>query len=352
MQASRPYPVFDGHNDTLLKLELQAGTPKDGSFIDGNPFTHIDLPRAREGGFAGGLFAMFVPSVVARNGELSFNPADPANFAEIDQQTALGLTLRLVARAERLARASKGGISIVRSTAETRAAIDAGRLAVMLHIEGAEAIDTDFVALEVLRAAGLRSLGPVWSRSNAFGHGTPMACPSSPDTGPGLTDAGKALVTACNELKIQIDLSHITEKGFWDVAKLSDAPLVASHSNAHAISPSARNLTDNQLAAIAESRGLVGLNFHTGFLRPDGRATSDTPVELMVRHLDHMLSILGEDGVAIGSDFDGCLVPKEIRDAAGLPKLTAAMEAAGYGRELIEKICWKNWLSVLERAGI
>ena len=139
--------------------------------------------------------------------------------------------------------------------------------AAVLHMEGCEAIDADLSALEIFYAAGLRSLGPVWSRNNIFGHGVPFAFPMSPDTGPGLTDAGKRLVKECNRLGVLIDLAHLTEKGFWDVARLSDQPLVVSHSNVHAITPVARNLTDRQLDAVRESKGLVGLNFAVGMLR-------------------------------------------------------------------------------------
>jgi microsomal dipeptidase-like Zn-dependent dipeptidase len=119
-----------------------------------------------------------------------------------------------------------------------------------------------------LAVTGLRSLGPVWSLSNAFGHGVPFLCPSSPDTGPGLTDVGKELTRACNRLRILIDLSHLNERGFWDVAAISKAPLVATHSNAHALSPHSRNLTDKQLTAIGETGGMVGVNFATSYLRP------------------------------------------------------------------------------------
>ena len=159
--------------------------------------------------------------------------------------------------------------------------------------------------LDVLYAAGLRSLGPVWSRPNVFGHGVPFRCPSSPDTGPGLTDLGKALIGACNRLRIMIDLSHLNESGFWDVAAISDAPLVATHSNAHAISPHSRNLTDKQLAAIRETGGMVGVNFAVSFLRPDGRHDKDTPADLIVQHVEYLLEHVGEDGVGLGSDFDG-----------------------------------------------
>jgi membrane dipeptidase len=217
----------------------------------------------------------------------------------------------------------------------------------VLHIEGAEAIDPNFEILDVLYAAGLRSLGPVWSRSNAFGHGVPFLCPSSPDTGPGLTDLGKELIRRCNQLRILIDLSHINERGFWDVAAISNAPLVATHSNAHALSLHSRNLTDRQLAAIRETGGLVGVNFAISFLRPDGSRDADTPVELVVDHVEYILKHVGEDGIGIGSDFDGAMIPTGIRDAAGLQNLVGVMRARGFDKLLIEKICFRNWLRVL-----
>src|SRR5690606_11069084 len=114
-----------------------------------------------------------------------------------------------------------------------------------------------------------------------------------PDVGPGLSASGKALVRACNELGILIDMSHLNEKGFWDVAELSDAPLVASHSNVYTLSNSARNLTDRQLDAVKVSNGIVGLNFHCSFLREDGRVDADTPLETLVRHVDYMVERMG-----------------------------------------------------------
>lgn len=217
----------------------------------------------------------------------------------------------------------------------------------LMHIEGAEAIDGDFKALEVLYSAGLRSIGPVWSRNNIFAEGVPMGFPGSPDIGNGLTDKGIELVKRCNQMGVMIDLSHLNEKGFWDVAKTSDAPLVATHSNVHEICPSPRNLTDQQLAAIAESKGVVGLNYHVGFLRPDGNRNTETDLEIMIRHLSYLVEKLGEKGVALGSDFDGCLVPKEIGDVAGNTALIKAMEKAQFGEALIRRICFENWCDLL-----
>ena len=203
--------------------------------------------------------------------------------------------------------------------------------------------------LEVFYRAGLRSLGIVWSRPTIFAHGVPIAFPSSPDIGPGLTDAGKRLVRRCNELGILIDLSHMNEKGFWDVAALSDAPLVATHSNVHALCPISRNLTDKQLDAIKASDGMVGLNFATGFLNEDGSWDADRPLDVMVRHLDYLVERLGENRVGLGSDYDGARVPEAVGDVSKLPNLTAALQAAGYNDALLHKLTHQNWLRVLRK---
>ena len=346
-------PVFDGHNDTLLKLYLSPQVDKEKLFLEGSPADwHIDLPRAKKGGFAGGMFAIFPPPQQERK----HKPGDPVPMPGNDEPLPPQLpmndarvsTLGMVSILLRLERT--GALTVCRSAADIRAAMALGSLAVVFHIEGAEAIDPDLAMLDVLHAAGLRSLGLVWSRPNAFGHGVPFRFPASPDIGDGLTDAGKALVRACNRLKIQIDLTHLNEKGFRDVAALSDAPLVATHSNVHAICASARNLTEWQLGAIRESRGMVGLNFATGFLNPKGPSGRGADIEMMVRHVDALLEALGEDGVGLGSDFDGAPIPAEIGDVSGLPRLIEAFDKQGYGRELIEKIAWKNWVNILERS--
>lgn len=349
-----PQRVFDGHNDVLLRLWQNDRTG--GSFVGGTSAGHIDLPRARQGGLVGGLFATFVPPgpIPPRGGEgRSSVPRvrGPAGspLAEVAQEDALSVTLGQLAVAQRLARRSEGALTIARSVHGIESAIAAGQFAAVLHLEGAEAIDRDFDALEVLYAAGVRSIGPVWSRPTIFGTGVPFRFPSSPDLGEGLTDAGIALVRACNGLGIMVDCSHMNEKSFWDVARVSGHPLVATHSNAHAVCGVSRNLTDAQMDAVRDSEGVVGLNFATFFLRPDGKRERETPLSVMTRHLDHMLNKLGPKGVALGSDFDGAPPPKAIGDVAGLPHLVAAMRAAGYGDDLIDAICYRNWLSVLGR---
>jgi membrane dipeptidase len=258
-------------------------------------------------------------------------------------------TLEMAALLFRIERESQGKFKVCRTTGEIRDCLAKGVMAAILHIEGAEAIDENFKTLDVLYESGLRSLGPVWSRSNIFGHGVPFRFPSTGDTGDGLTAAGQNLIRHCNERRLLIDLSHLNEKGFWGAAKLSKAPLVATHSNAHAICPSSRNLSDDQLKAVRDSGGMVGLNFASGFLREDGRWSTDTPLEIMVRHLDHMLKVAGENCVALGSDFDGARIPEGIKDATGLPNLIEALRERQYGEKLIAKIAHENWLNVLER---
>jgi membrane dipeptidase len=347
-------PIFDGHNDTLLALHLpQHSDGKIRGFFTQSDHGHIDLPRALAGGMGGGFFAIFTPSprqdVAAMPGATGEStgyalPAAP----EVDQVAALTFTISLAADLFRIEREAKGKVKVVRTVEEMAQSLANGVFAMIFHIEGAEAIDTELNALETLYQAGLRSLGIVWSRPNVFASGVPFAFPSSPDTGPGLTDAGKRLVKACNELGILVDLSHLNEKGFWDVEKLTSAPLVATHSGAHALSAASRNLTDKQLDAIRASNGVVGVNFHVGFLRADGqRDGATTPLTEIVRHLDYMVERMGIEHVALGSDFDGAVMPGDLRDVAGLPKLVAALTAAGYDEAALRQIAYGNWLRVL-----
>lgn len=342
------FPVFDGHNDLLLRLlrgEVTADAVASG-LSDG----HIDKPRAQKGGFGGGMFAIFVPSPddkAVRHDEMRNPPYDIALPTRVNEAEATEWTERGFEQIEELALA--GAIRICRTAQEIEAALPAEEMAAVIHIEGAEAIDRDFEKLNAWHARGLRSLGPVWSRDTVWGHGVPFRYPSDPDTGPGLTDAGKALIRECNRLKILVDLSHLNAKGVEDVARITDAPLVATHSNAWAVCPHSRNLTDRQLAMIRDSDGMVGINFASAFLRPDGRMESEFELDIMLRHFDHLVHGLGEDRVGLGSDFDGALVPDHIGDCAGLPNLLTALRSHGVDDGLMAKITHGNWLRVLRK---
>jgi membrane dipeptidase len=346
-------PVFDGHNDIVLKLAA-AGAGREALWLTGEGAGHLDLPRMLASGFAGGFFAVYIPSpgagdLAALERRMDAPPYDLPLPDLISHPAAQPVAVKMLGHLLWMERASQGRFRWCRNVEEIKAAMARGVVAGVLHFEGAEAIDPDLDALHLFHAMGLRSLGPVWSRPTIFGHGVPFRYPSTGDTGPGLTDAGRALVRECNRLKIMLDLSHLNEAGFRDVAKLSDAPLVASHSNAHAVCPSSRNLTDWQLGAIGASGGLAGLNLATCFLRPDGRESPEMTLDPVKRHIDHMLRLAGEDHVGIGSDFDGATVPQDIAGVEGLPVLVQAMREMGLGEALIAKIAHGNWLRVLER---
>ncbi|MGF1660436.1 MAG: dipeptidase [Rubrimonas sp.] len=343
-------PVFDGHNDVLLHL-WRARDWDGAQFFAGRGDGHLDLPRARAGGLMGGFFAIYVPeeAPLAEGDEAEGALVDGPPIGPVDAAFARRATHEIAGILLRMVRARPDAIRLCRSAAEIEAAEAAGALAAILHLEGCEAIGPDLGGLEVLHAAGLRSLGPVWSRPNIFGQGVSFRFPGDAEEGGGLTPAGRDLVAACDRLGVMVDLSHLNAAGFRDVARLSSKPLVATHSNVWELSNSSRNLADWQLAAIAESRGVVGLNYAVGFLRADGRKIADTPFETMLRHLDRLVERLGEGGVALGSDFDGAEIPRALADVSGLPRLVEAMRAAGYGEALIRRICRDNWIDLLRR---
>ena len=347
--------VFDGHNDTLLSL-IRPKEDEDRDFFTRSPYGHIDLPRAQEGGLGGGFFAIFTPNPEGSISPLNYPGAQTADQpgyeiplpAMLEQPYALQFVMAMAAKLFELERTSQGAVKVTRNVEEIKTCLETGTLAMIFHIEGAEAIDENFNSLYVLYEAGLRSIGPVWSRPTIFGHGVPFRFPASPDIGPGLTDLGKALVKHCNELGIMLDLSHLNEQGFWDVAAQSNKPLVATHSGAHACAPSPRNLTDKQLDAVRDSGGVVGVVYHAGFLREDGVAdAASTTVNAIVRHVEYMVERMGIDHVALGSDFDGATMPGDLRDVAGLPKLVAALRETGYDEAALRKIAYENWLRVL-----
>jgi len=344
-------PVFDGHNDTLLDLHLpERGEGR--TFFERSGAGHLDLPRAREGGFGGGFFACWTPNPEDEWTEESAltpteNGYEVADAPPLDPVYARRTADELVRILLELEAGSGGRMRVVRTASELESCLRAGVLAAVLHFEGAENLGPDPGALEDVYEAGVRSLGLVWSRANAYGYGVPFRFPASPDTGPGLTAAGRELVRECNRLRVLLDLSHLNERGFWEVAELTEAPLVATHSNAHALCPTTRNLTDRQLDAIRDSDGMVGVNFAVGFLREDGREEEDTPIETVVRHVDYLVERLGVERVGFGSDFDGAKVPREIKDASGLPKLLGALGDRGYDDAALKRLAHENWVRVL-----
>lgn len=315
--------IVDGHNDLVARLWR------------GDEIRHVHLADAADADFAGGFFALFVPS----------------GKPELPTTDRYALPLPAPLPRDEAARVAEELYDVFRSLpvelATSPADFQPGQVAAILHLEGAEPLADDLSDLDTWHGRGLRSLGLVWSRANAFAEGVPFRFPSTPDTGPGLTAAGRELVRACNDRGILVDLSHLNEAGFWDVARLSSAPLVATHSNANAVCASSRNLTDAQLDAIGASGGVVGINFAVSFVREDGRQVAATPLEEIVRHVAYIAGRIGIDHVAFGSDFDGAVVPEALGGIAGLPRLVDALRAGGFDDESVAKVTHRNWLRVL-----
>jgi membrane dipeptidase len=337
----RVIAVFDGHNDALTSEDHEG-------IAGGRPDGHLDLPKMRAGGLRGGMFAIAITDHDARerprkrdDGVLEF-----ALAGRIDHAVAAADAAAAAGRLFALER--DGLIRVGRTVGDLDAARDDdGPPVAVLHIEGAEPIDAGLESLDLWHAAGLRSIGPVWSRPNAFGHGVPFIFPSSPDTGPGLTEAGRALVRRCADLGILVDLSHLNEAGFWDVAGIDAGPLVASHSGAHTLCAASRNLTDAQLDAIGTSGGLVGIVFACPFLRADFKDEPDTPIELIAEHARYVANRIGVEHVALGSDFDGATIPAAVGDASQMPRVLEALAKLGFTSGEVEAIAWGNWRRVL-----
>lgn len=314
----------------------------------------MDLPRAVAGGIKGGIFAIFAPpppdspdrdmklGVTITEQGYEVSPRLP-----LETSYARAYTTAVIDYFQDLEARSQGKICLVRMHADLEKFTEEDCLAAILHIEGAEAIHPGLSDLEGYYQRGVRSLGIVWSRPNAFGEGVPFRFPGSPDTGPGLTDAGKQLIRACSRLGILVDLAHINERGFWDAAEILETPLVVSHTAVHAICPSTRNLTDRQIDAVGQSGGIIGVIFEPMNIAPNGRPGAEATLADIVRHIDYVARRIGVDHVGFGSDFDGADMPAGISNASLYQNLVQALVDAGYRGTDLEKITHQNWLRVL-----
>jgi membrane dipeptidase len=342
-------PIFDGHNDTLTSV-YKPDTGPGRSFFERGDSGQLDLPRAVSGGLKGGIFAIFTPPPKSSpesaphygltTTEEGYEVALPT---PLETAYARAFTDAHLDFAHSLEAESAGRLGIVRSAGDLQRFLEQDRLAMVLHIEGAEAIEPDSSGLEHFYQKDVRSLGLVWSRPNAYGSGVPFRFPGHPDTGEGLTPAGKALVQACNRLGVVVDLVHLNERGFWDAARTSDAPLVVSHTAVHAICPSTRNLTDAQIDAVGQSGGLIGIMFEPMQIRPDGKPIHDFPLSVLARHVEYVANRIGVEHIALGSDFDGAGMPDRLKDASALPALLQALNEMGFHGEDLEKIAYRNW---------
>jgi membrane dipeptidase len=334
-------PVFDGHHDALTRKDHDR-------LVTGRDGGHLDLPRAAAGGLVASMWAIFCSGPAGVT--IDFEPQEGGGY-DIPLEPELAhdaAAAEAIAAAGRLLALERGGhLRVVRGVDDLDAAAAGGPPAAVMHLEGAECIDEGLEALDAWHALGLRSLGPVWSRPNRFGHGVPFKFPHSPDTGDGLTDAGRALVRKCNAYKIAVDVSHLNARGFWDVVELTDAPVIASHCGAHAVAPASRNLTEDQLDAVGASGGIVGIPYIVDFLRADGVVDTATPLSTVVAHVRHVADRIGTEHLGLGSDFDGGEIPDAIGDVAGLPRLLDALRDDGFTAAEVAQIAWGNWRRVL-----
>ncbi|HUZ02851.1 MAG TPA: dipeptidase [Thermomicrobiaceae bacterium] len=314
----RSVPIIDGHTDYLLSL-----TKTGRSFLEESSIGHVDLPRARRGNVGAMLSAVYLPG-------------------EFLPQHALSETLRTVDLLKRIVVESNGQMELVRSHRQLVDCLERGVFGAILHYEGAEAIDPDFAILRLSYELGLRSLGLVWSRPTIFAEGV-----GPTNEGRGLTGLGRELVRECNRMGILIDVSHLNEPGFWDVVEVTERPFVASHSNVRVICDHERNLTDEQIKALAGKGGLMGINYAVGFLVEGAKRGSDVPLSVLVDHIDYIVHLVGIDYVALGSDYDGAGVPESLKDVAHDGHIVEELARRGYDDAAIAKICRDNWLRVL-----
>jgi membrane dipeptidase len=226
-----------------------------------------------------------------------------------------------------------------------RAAFEKDAFASVFMFEGADPISRSLKELRVFYEAGLRVLAPTWSRSTIFAHGVAFAG-TLPETG--LTPAGFDLVERCNDLGIVLDVSHINPAGFWDLIKASRDPILATHSSVKAVSAHVRNLDDDQIKALADKGGTIGINFANGFLDPSMKWEADADMDTIVGHFAHIVNLVGDEHVSFGTDFDGAGIPSVVKDATGLPAVCRALKALGYGDGSMERICNGNFLRVME----
>ncbi|HBT48808.1 MAG: Zn-dependent dipeptidase, microsomal dipeptidase-like protein [Caldanaerobacter subterraneus] len=305
----------DFHCDTLYRL-VDKGT----DFFERTEERHVDFPRMKEGKVHLQVFAVFVdPKFMRKNAATMALKLIDKMHEIIDKSSEIELVLR--------------GEDIDRIKSE-------GKIGALLSIEGGEALEGEIALLRIFYKLGVRAITLTWSLRNDLGDGVEGV----PDAG--LTSFGKQVVKEMNRLGMIVDVSHLNEKGFWDVIEISEKPVIASHSNAKALCSHRRNLTDEQIKAIAQKGGVIGINFAPQFLRDDKRAT----IEDVLNHIDYMVDLVGEDYVGFGSDFDGISsTPEGLEDISKFPKIVEGLIKRGYTQEQIDKITHKNFENLIKK---
>ncbi len=320
------YPPIDLHADTLawshlLGYDLHARhePPLWRAAFGG----HVDVPRMREGGMGAQFFGLVTLPLGARTRGLARSA-----HAQIDL---------LVEAIER----RPGDLRLVRTASEIEACRQSGAIAALLGIEGAHALEGNLEAVEIFARRGVRYLGFLHFSANEAGY--PAYGPGRSDAA-GLTRWGFDLVRRCEAAGVLVDLSHINRRGFLDACAVAAKPPIVSHTGVLGAFAHWRNVDDAQLRAVADKGGVVGVIFYPRYLGGEG-------LDPVIRHLRHVIDVAGEDAPALGSDWDGLIVPtRELRDPRGLPLLTEALLRAKFPERTIGKILRNNVLRVLADA--
>ncbi len=332
--------VVDFHCDgvlaTLPDSAYVIGEGAQRKLLERSDKGHVDVPRLLEGGVDCQVFSHFVEPV--------YNQIAPQRMLQV-----LGYSLSEIERSD--------DVSLVKTYDEIMEN-DGKRLSFMVGFEGGEALVQDLRILRAFHRLGLRRLTLTWNNRNMIADGVTWQRSKG-----GLTEFGADVVEECNRLGILVDVSHITDQGFWDTLEASEDPVIASHSNCRALCNHMRNLTDEMIKALAEKDGVMGVNYVPFFLTdldfakiragdPEERKKAESvTVETVVDHVDHMAEVAGDvDHIGLGSDFDGVpMIAKGLEDASKLPNLTRALVARGYSDGEIRKILGGNFLRVIKQ---
>ncbi len=305
------YRVFDGHCDTPVELWLQNQPLRENTLA-------VSLERAQALGGWAQFFAFCTAWVEAKLPR-------PEIFA------------RALDNFHAQLRENADKITLCRTAAEAETAMQSGKCAAFLAIEGAEAVREDEGLLELAYEKGVRMISLVWNVPNG------LAAPCGSDEG--LTEKGKRFFKRAQQLGMLVDVSHVSEKGFWDMAELAEKPIIASHSDSFAVCPHPRNLTDEQFKAIRELGGTAGLNLFVPFLTQELRASFDD----LRRHLDHFLELDGEGHIALGADLDGCdRLPEGFFGLDDYAKLGDFLKTTGYSDETIQNLFCNSLMKVVK----
>jgi membrane dipeptidase len=312
--------VVDTHCDTLMQFLPMGYGFQPRKLGERSDRGHIDLPRMIEGGVTCQTFAMYT-------GRRPFVPEAPL--------VALQMVDKFYSAID-----ENPGIVAVTSEEEIRKAKSSGKVCGLLSIEGAEPLMGDIGVLRVFHRLGVRMLSFAWNYRTPFADGLNAKRAESK-----LTELGVEALEEMNKLGMIFDVSHLTDSVFWDVASTVKGPFIASHSNSRAVCDHPRNLTDDMIEALADSGGVMGMNFAPAFV-----AKENATVEDLVDHIDHIVNLVGPDYVGLGSDFDGIGTPPEgLEDVSKMPNITRLLVKRGYSDEDILKILGENHLRVFKQ---